>query len=215
MDVFTVIGHQYDSNIYVIHGKKPTVIDTGTGSHSSMVFSTIERFIEPEKIQQIILTHEHYDHVGGTQEFLVKTNNNAHVFAHANATAALQKGTSTFAALLGGKMPKITINHAFADNDTITVGDDILTVLHTPGHSPGSICLYAPESKQLFCGDTIFANGEFGRFDLPGGDIKALQQSVARVASLDVKKFYPGHGPIVEEQASQHLESSLRYVQSF
>jgi len=74
----------------------------------------------------------------------------------------------------------------------VTVGGHILEVIYTPGHSPGSICLYEPESKSLFSGDTIFSDGGIGRTDFPGGSMEELVESIRRI-DMDVLDLYPGH----------------------
>lgn len=89
-------------------------------------------------------------------------------------------------------------------------GDRIgeLEVVHTPGHTPGSICLYHREKRLLFSGDTIFPEGSFGRYDLPGGDLAALRQSVEALSRLEVKELYPGHGMPVRNGGSRHIAAS-------
>ncbi|MCK4247341.1 MAG: MBL fold metallo-hydrolase, partial [Methanomicrobia archaeon] len=70
-----------------------------------------------------------------------------------------------------------------------------LEVLHTPGHTDGSICLYDEAKKIMFSGDTFFIDG-IGRTDLPSGNEEALKESLERLASLDIEKVYPGHGRV-------------------
>ncbi|MCL0056482.1 MBL fold metallo-hydrolase, partial [Dehalococcoidia bacterium] len=67
-----------------------------------------------------------------------------------------------------------------------------LQIIHTPGHSPGSICIYSPENKVLITGDVVF-NGSVGRTDLPGGDSRTLKQSIEKLSELDVEYLLPGH----------------------
>ena len=214
MDIFTIFGKNYDSNIYIIIGKIPTIIDTGTGLYSIEIKETIKEYIDLSKIKQIILTHEHFDHVGGTLDILKATNGNAEIFAHNNTLRKLEKGESSFARLLGGVMPKIHVDTALSDSENVIIGDEEFEVLHTPGHSPGSICFYCKKIKSLISGDTIFAHGDFGRYDLPGGDFSSLLKSIDRLTALDVKDLYPGHGPVVETVGKDHVLQSFRNIQS-
>jgi len=87
--------------------------------------------------------------------------------------------------------------------------------LGTPGHSRGSICLFEGDKKVLFSGDVVFAHGDFGRFDLPGGDYMAIRQSIGRLELLGVQKLYPGHGPVVEDDAGSHIEKAVYNVSSY
>jgi hydroxyacylglutathione hydrolase len=209
MDVFTIPGRHYDSNIYIVVGELPTIIDTGTGFYTQEIIKTIETIIKLPRIRQILLTHEHYDHVGGVQEILKTTKGAATIFAHQGIIAKLNEGKSTFAEMLGGVMPKIKVDVPLSDNTALTVGDHPFSVLFTPGHSVGSLCFYNATEGILFSGDTIFANGGFGRYDFPGGDFHLLLQSIERLSSLHVKTIYPGHGPIVESNGADHVLQAL------
>jgi hydroxyacylglutathione hydrolase len=82
-----------------------------------------------------------------------------------------------------------------AESGEIRFGDIRLIVLHTPGHTEGSVCLLAPDDGVLYSGDTLFAGG-WGRVDLPGGDAAQMAESIARLATLgDPLRVLPGHGP--------------------
>ena len=133
----------------------------------------------------------------------------AKVFAHTNAINKIEKGDSDFAKMLGGEMPKMPVDIKLEEGDKIKVGDKEFSVLHTPGHTPGCICLYNKESKSLFSGDTIFSYGSFGRYDFPGGNATELRQSIERIAKLEIKNLYPGHESIVEGDAQAHVMKTL------
>ncbi len=214
MDVFTIPGRNYDSNIYVVGGKVPTIIDTGTGFYSTMIIEQIQTEVPLTEIQQILLTHEHYDHVGGVKDILTATQGAAKIFAHKDLVSKLSKGKSTFAEMLGGIMPKIDVDIPLTENQSITIGDDFFDVLFTPGHSIGSLCFYSKDNQVLFSGDTIFSHGGFGRYDFPGGDFKLLLHSIEKLSKLTVKSLYPGHGPIVETNGNHHLIQSLYSIRS-
>jgi len=212
MHIFLISGRDYDSNVYVITGSVPTIVDTGTGFHSNDVLKNIQKRVDPLSIKQIILTHEHFDHVGGVLDILKATKNKAKVFAHYDTVEKLKEGRSTFAEMLGGTMPKVEVNMPLKAGEHLVLGDDDAGVLITPGHSLGSLCLYVQKRKALFSGDTVFAGGGFGRYDFPGGNLKKLEESLCTLASLDVTHLYPGHGPTVEGNAKVHLERSYENI---
>jgi len=212
MEIYCIYGHGYDSNIYVIKGKNPTVIDCGTGLYYKDVEKDIKDIIEPSKIKQIILTHEHFDHCGGVKKIVEIANSSAKVMSHMNAVEKIQQGESNFALMLGGKMPKMHVDVKLKNNDVLTIGDEPFKVIHTPGHTPGCICLYNKESKSLFSGDTVFPYGSFGRYDFPEGDLNLLKQSIEQLVKLDVENMYPGHESVVEGNVNEHLALSYKNI---
>jgi hydroxyacylglutathione hydrolase len=214
MDIFLIPGREYDSNVYVVVGKIPTVIDTGTGFYTRMVLEEIQKIVPLNQIQQILLTHEHYDHVGGVQDIVQASDGTAKIFAHKDVVPKLKEGKSTFAEMLGGVMPKIKVDVPLAGGEQLTCGDQSFEVLITPGHSIGGLCFYSKKRQVLFSGDTIFSDGGFGRYDFPGGDFQTLLNSIERLAVLDVKNLYPGHGSIVEQHGREHVLKSLRSIRS-
>ncbi len=214
MDIFTIPGRDYDSNVYVIVGAVPTIIDSGTGFYSRMMLETIQKIIKLDQIQQILLTHEHYDHVGGAQDIVQATKGAAKIFAHKDVVSKLKEGKSTFAEMLGGVMPKIKVDVPLIDGQQVSLGDQPFEVLATPGHSIGSLCFYGKKSEVLISGDTIFSHGGFGRYDFPGGDFNLLLHSIERLTKYKVKNLYPGHGPIVEANGDDHVFRALCSIRS-
>lgn len=214
MDIFTIPGKGYDSNIYIVVGKNTTVIDTGTGFHSHRVIDEIQQIIHCNQIQQILLTHEHYDHVGGVLDIVQASEHTAKIFAHKDTVSRLKEGKSTFAEMLGGVMPKLKVDVPLSGGEQLEIGDEKFEVLVTPGHSIGSLCFYSKKSKVLFSGDTIFAQGGFGRYDFPGGDFNSLLNSIRQLSALDVQSLYPGHGPIVEHHGKDHVAQALCNIRS-
>ena len=215
MQIFTISGQGYDSNVFVVLGRVPTVVDTGTGLNSQSVVEVLRRFVDPGLIQQVVLTHEHYDHVGGVKSLMAVCGEDVQTFAHRETAIKLRKGHSAFAEMLGGTLPRIEVDEEIGEGDTLHMGDGEVEVMSTPGHSRGSICLFEPLKKVLFSGDTVFADGDFGRFDLPGGDYMALRKSIERIGSWDVVGLYPGHGPVVEDDAERHIKRAMYNVVAF
>ena len=214
MNIFTIPGKEYDSNVYVVVGEIPTIIDTGTGFYTGMILRTIQRIVKLNQIQQILLTHEHYDHVGGVQGIIQASDGRAKIFAHKDIVSKLEKGKSMFAEMLGGVMPKLKVDVPLSNGEQLIIGDQPFEVLTTPGHSIGSLCFYSEKRQDLFSGDTIFADGGFGRYDFPGGDFNMLLNSIEQLALLDITNLYPGHGPIVEQHAKHHLLKTLHNIHS-
>lgn len=142
------------------------------------------------RITHVINTHHHADHSAGNAEAIKATG--AKLCIHAQDAPALGRLTGrAFARMLGGKgspPPDIVL----ADGDTLRIGATPLTVLHTPGHTPGGICLYTP--GHVFTGDTLFVSG-VGRTDLAGGDPGQLLASIrTKIYTLpDDTIVWPGH----------------------
>lgn len=214
MNIFIIPGENYDSNIYVVVGEITTIIDTGTGFYTRTVIETIQRMIKPNLIQQVLLTHEHYDHVGGIQDIVQASGGKAKIFAHKDVISKLKEGKSLFAEMLGGVMPRIKVDIPLSNSDELIIGDQLFEVLFTPGHSVGSLCFYNKKTHILFSGDTIFADGGFGRYDFPGGDFQRLLNSIEQLATLNITNLYPGHGPIVEQHGNDHVLKTLYNIRS-
>jgi glyoxylase-like metal-dependent hydrolase (beta-lactamase superfamily II) len=147
------------------------------------------------QIKQIVITHAHIDHVGGAMKLRAATG--APILLNQNDYALL-KMLDVQAAWIGMPNPgKVEIDQSLGQADTVKAGNLTAQVLHTPGHSEGSVCLYFPAEQKLIAGDTLFA-GSIGRTDLPGGSYEKILNSLhERVLSLPDKTIViPGHGPL-------------------
>ena len=146
-------------------------------------------------VKQIIITHAHIDHVGGAMK--LKRATGAPILLNQNDTLLL-KLLDAQAAWVGMAPPgAVTVDADLADAGTVRAGTLAASVIHTPGHTQGSVCLYFEPEKKLIAGDTLFA-GSIGRTDLPGGSMEKIMASLHhRVLALpDETLVVPGHGPL-------------------
>ena len=146
------------------------------------------------EVKQIVITHAHIDHVGGAMKLRAQTG--APILLNQNDYALL-KMLDVQASWLGMAAPgEVAIEASIGDGELLQTGNLKASVLHTPGHTEGSVCLYFPVEKLLIAGDTLFARS-IGRTDLPGGSFEKIMRSLHdRVLTLpDETLVIPGHGP--------------------
>ncbi len=147
------------------------------------------------RVTRIVLTHGHIDHVAGCAE----------AERRLGVPCQIHRGDGEWLDVIGqqaemfgfeGAGERPGIEHYHEDGETFTLGEHAARVIHTPGHSRGSCCLFFEKPRILFAGDTLFA-GSVGRTDLPGGDFEELERSIReKLFTLgDDVRFFPGHGP--------------------
>lgn len=199
-----VVG-PFASNCYIVGSestKEGMIVDPGAEA-DNIIRVVKELGLD---IKRIVVTHGHIDHIDALQK--VKEMTGAEVAIHADDAGLLQNQPLS---LLFGSSPQPSSppDRLLGEGDSIVFGDMCFEVLHTPGHSPGCICLLG--HGVLFSGDTLFNNG-IGRYDLPGGSYDQLMDSIhTRLMVLpDDTVVYPGHGPdstiIVERRTNPFLQ---------
>ena len=184
-------GSGFDSNVYLVDGE--LLVDTGTGDFFTEVKNEITTMgVDASQIRTIINTHHHYDHTGGDKKF--RDWLKANIAIHVADRAPLEHG-ETLAELFAKSAKSVTADVSLEDGDVIRTKNFNLEIVHTPGHTPGSICLYERKRKFLISGDTLFADG-FGRTDYPGGSSEDMKNSLKKIGKLDIQYLFPGHGGI-------------------
>lgn len=180
----------YSSHFYYIRGDwnaiddVNTLIDVGTDNFVVDEVAQMNGGVGKKRVEQVILTHEHFDHAGGLKYVIEKWN----------------------PIVYGYKMiPGVT--HMIKDGMTIKIGDREATLLHTPGHSHDSVCIYVEEEQTIFVGDTAY------NIKSPGGSysqefIKVLE----RISSLKIKTLYSGHDDPVNHDVYKILQNTLTNV---
>jgi hydroxyacylglutathione hydrolase len=200
-------GYGNNCNSYIYRGEKTVLIDPGhiVNESGERCFETLAGSVSAdglklEDIELILCTHGHPDHVeaGG---LIREQSGDARLAVH-REDAFFIEGLEERIAAAGSAKPLSLKPDFYLQQGELKLGSgkaeaDRIRVLHTPGHSPGSICFYFSEEKALITGDTVFESS-IGRSDLPGGDFAALGRSVALLAGLEeVELILPGHmGPV-------------------
>ena len=186
----------FAENTYVLYDETKECIIIDPGCFEKGEEETLGNFISSTELTPVMLvnTHAHIDHVLGN-DFVFKTYKLKPVL-HRNEVAILEAAPAI------GMQWGVAVNPSPApakfieEGDRIKFGNSVLEILFTPGHSPGSVCLYNPEQSFLIGGDVLF-RGSIGRTDLPGGDHQTLIQSIReKLFHLpDDTVVHPGHGP--------------------
>ena len=190
--------NMFGENCYLVYepqSREAMIVDPGMLSPSEC--ESIDGYIAREdlRVKYLVNTHLHLDHCFGNahieRKYGVKTR------AH-EADAPLGRNISGRARMFGffNDFENIGEIEPLTDGDILTLGAEQVTVISTPGHSPGGISLYAPADGWVITGDTLFADGNVGRTDLPGGDYNTLMESVRKLRRLPgPTSLLPGHGP--------------------
>ena len=180
------------ANTYVVSDKnnKCVVIDPGKDDDGVVNF-LVRHSLTPVGI---LLTHGHYDHIGGLNRIAKKYN--IPVYIHNLDEVMLRDYRLNLSHELGGDFNLDAKLVIVKDNQILRLLDeDEIVVIHTPFHTKGSVCYYFINNKWLFSGDTIFKEA-IGRDDLPNADPSKVYESIAKIKKLDGEtKIYPGHGP--------------------
>ncbi len=181
----------FDTNAYVVvcdQTKKAAIIDPAPESGEKIRQYVDVSGIIPEKI---LLTHSHWDHISDVA--VCKRRYNIPVYIHKDDRFNLEAPGSDGLPCWVSIVP-VKADHYFVEGEAVSVGNLKLVVLHTPGHTPGGVCLYCKEEKVLFSGDTLF-HGTIGNLSFPTCSPELMWESLAKLTKLPlITKVYPGHG---------------------
>ena len=190
----TVPVTHYQQNCSIVwcdRTNEAAVVDPG-GDVARLLAKVAELGVQ---LKQILLTHGHMDHVGGTAELAAKLN--LPIIGPGKADGLWLNMLSDQASMMGFEPQEpLQPTQWLNDGDTVKVGECELQVIHCPGHTPGHVVFFDPASEQAFVGDVLFA-GSIGRTDFPKGNLEQLLNSIRKKLFPlgDAVNFVPGHGP--------------------
>lgn len=188
MKIITYPVGSYETNCYLVTAQKDRCVLIDPGNEAEMLLQRLQQ--QALKLEAILLTHGHFDHVGAVRQLAAETGCRVYICPK---EAGLPE---TFTA------GPLFYTHTYGEGDRITEAGLTFRVLHTPGHTPGSVCLLCGDT--LFSGDTLFA-GSIGRTDFPGGSFPQIKASLYRLSKLEGDlQVLPGHAePTTLEQERQ------------
>jgi glyoxylase-like metal-dependent hydrolase (beta-lactamase superfamily II) len=187
MRIKTFTSGPYSTNSYVVYNDEDAIL-IDAPLHAA---KNISNFLGQDKLSLkcIILTHVHWDHVEDAEK--LKAFTNAKIGIHRMDEENQEEINSIFE----GEAGKIKSDFSLEEGRIISAGSISFKIFHTPGHTPGSVCLYNEKEKILFSGDTLFA-GTYGRVDFQLGDANDMKESLKKLSKLpEAVKVFPGHGP--------------------
>jgi hydroxyacylglutathione hydrolase len=195
MKVDRLVLGEFENNCYIAASSDKAsdclIIDTG------LDIQPLLKFLECGKLTPIavILTHGHIDHIAGV-ETLRKKFPSILIYIHKLDAEMLTNKTSNLSLMAGNPFTARKADYFLDEGDIIEKAGVRLCVIHTPGHTPGGICLYAEKDNIIFVGDTLFA-GSVGRTDFPGSSTRQLIEGITKklLTLPEDTIVYPGHGP--------------------
>ena len=197
MHIHTLPLGAYQTNCYILTADDRTdclVIDPGY--EPERVLAKVQSL--GKRLEAILLTHGHFDHVGGVRALAMDTD--CRVYLHEGDLSMPPQLTAG----------PLYYTDTYGEGDLLNLAGMTLQVLHTPGHTPGSVCLLTGDA--MFSGDTLF-EGSCGRTDLPGGNTKTILASLSRLRELEGDyRVFPGHGPSTVLSEERRFNPYLRGI---
>jgi len=207
-NLYAFYSTNYGSNVYLITGKKVTLIDSSLNTSASYLKESLSALGLTEKnIDLVLHTHGHADHIGCSGLF---SNASKAMHSHDAKYVNLKDKMFTCSNILNSSVfPEI--DSFLSDSETIDIYPYSLKVISTPGHTRGSVSFYEKKQGWLFSGDTLFKDG-FGRFDLPTGKKAELMASLKKLKKLKFGLLLPGHGLTSREPMKENIANMLKNI---
>ncbi|NLX83112.1 MAG: MBL fold metallo-hydrolase [Clostridiales bacterium] len=185
MHIITLPVGELETNCYILYqeGREDAVI-IDPGADADM----IQKALDSRAVAAVLLTHGHFDHTGALYAFADRP-----IYIHNQDAAMLSDSHFNFGMMMGDTKKRPSATDSLAEGQVLHLAAIRFTVLHTPGHTRGSVCFKVDED--IFTGDTMF-KGDYGRTDLPGGSMEDMRASLRRLFSLKGCTIHPGHGPL-------------------
>jgi len=201
-----------DCNVYLIDGgTELALVDTGGGNGEKKILGNVEKMgFDPRDIATAFNTHCHFDHVGGNHT--IKESTGCRIAAHEADKESIEKRGELMlydmALERGLEFEASKVDEKLRDGDACQVGEVMLEVMHTPGHTPGCMCLLMEEEgcRSVFTGDIAGANGRLGFINGPGFSLDDWKASIKKLVSYKPDRLYPGHNTFLLGYATDHLK---------
>lgn len=196
----------YGANCYIIGDEKTqkaVVVDPG--GNGDDILKAIEE--NGMTVEYVMLTHGHGDHIGAVKDLM---DAGAKLIAHKDEAEILKNKDLNLTSQMGENAIEVDANLYVSDDANLRLGDLNFKFIHTPGHTPGGMCILI--ENVLFTGDTLFA-GSIGRTDLYGGDYDVMMESLKKLAQMDGSlNVLPGHGPASTIENEKAVNPFLRNI---
>ncbi len=207
MKLLTYPLGELSTNCYIL-------IDENSGDAIAIDIGGDEGFLLMEEIKNgfnikaVLLTHAHFDHIGGVYKFFER---GADVYIGSLDEKAIKDGSLNLSSVFGSEIKPFKVKTALLGGERLKFNGIEVEVINTPGHTVGGVTYKVGD--MLFCGDTLF-DGSFGRVDFPGSDVKELCRSAKKLLELDGCILYPGHGgatTTIKERNSNPINGYIKH----
>ena len=223
-NIFMLFGNGFNCNSYLLASPEEDylLIDTGLGRFNQVWNSEETNTIQELNnlfdlnITKVVLTHAHLDHIGGLISLESRKKMNKAIYCHKIEKKFIEKPDTRYIdPLLNTQVQPLKIDKTLNHGDKLEFGDFSFEIIHTPGHTIGSICLFEETKKILYSGDCVFPEGSFGRIDFPGSNPDQMLDSIEILSSLDINSLFAGHMDPLITNARNSIHQSYKNAKSF